>query len=114
MGKYYSLQEISGKLKVPEYTLRYWMRTLGISGRKRHNRLYFDDRGVRYFIGIKTLIEKGYNLNSIKSLIKDEGRSVLLRSAEYSLSEDIQKEVSEALDILNKIKKILHEGRHVY
>ncbi len=114
MSRYYSLQEVSGIVNVPEYTLRYWMRTLGLSGRKRHNRLYFDDRGVRYFIGVKTLLERGYNLNSIKSLMKEEGRSVLLRSAEYMLSEEILKELKEAANILSKMKKIIREAQDVH
>ena len=101
-------------IEVPEYTLRYWMRSLGISGKKRHNRLYFDKKGVRYFIGIKTLIEKGYNLNSIKSLIKEEGRGVLLRSAEYTLSEDIMKELKQAMNILSRMKRLIKETRDVH
>lgn len=93
MSRYYSLKDIAERLDVPVHVLRYWIRILGITGKKKSNRMYFSERDVNYFIGVSILIEKGYSLNSIKSMIKDSGRSILLKWAERGLIERILKDI---------------------
>ncbi len=114
MARYYSIKEIAERIEVPEYTLRYWINTLGFTGKKRHNRIYFDERGMGYFIGVKSLLKKGYNLSSIKSLVKEEGRSILLKFADRTLSEEIVEDVKSAINTVKKMKDILKEARNVH
>jgi len=110
VARYYSLKDVAERLEIPEYTLRYWIRTLGISGRKRNNRMYFSERDVDYFIGIKSLTRRGYTLNSIKSMIKEEGRSVLLRWAEKELSDRV---VSDIRDCIREVERLISKLREV-
>lgn len=114
MARYYSLKDVAEKVNVPEYTIRYWIRTLGLRGKKRNNRIYFTERDVEYFIGIKSLIEKGYTLTSIKSLIKDEGRSVLLKWAEKELSARIIREIKASIKEINNLILMIKEMQSVH
>jgi len=113
VARYYSLKDVAEKVGVPEYTIRYWIRTLGLRGKKRNNRMYFTERDVEYFIGIRSLIAKGYTLTSIKSLIKDEGRSVLLRWAEKELSGRIIEELKASIKEINQLISTIKEMQSV-
>ena len=114
MPRYYSIKDVAEKLDIPEYTLRYWIRMLGISGRKRHNRMYFTEKDVNYFIGVKTLINKGYTLTSINSMIKEDGRSILLRWAEKGLSMKIVEELKECIKDVDRIISGVKEISNVH
>ncbi len=109
MARYYSLKDVAEKINVPEYTIRYWIRTLGLRGKKRHNRIYFMEKDLEYFIGIKSLIDRGYTLTSIKSLIKDEGRSILLKSAEKELFQRIVEGIRMSIREINNLISMIRE-----
>lgn len=110
MPKYYLIKDIAEKLSLPEYTLRYWIKTLGMVSKKRHNRMYFSEKDVNYFIGVKALIDKGYTITSIKSMIKEEGKGVLLGWAEKELKDRIVEElkgcISDVEGLILHIKEI--------
>lgn len=114
MPRYYSIKDVAEKLKIPEYSIRYWIRELGINGNKRHNRRYFSEKDVNYFIGVKGLIDKGYTLKSIKAMIKEEGRTVLLRWAEKELSRKIINELEGCIKDVNALILRLGEIKNVH